>query len=70
LCEREPMKKLINLDTKNYVALPNGITINAGGSMLVLNESILDTPEIKRLLEGPNPRLELKTVARADQTDS
>lgn len=54
------MKILKNLDTKNHIALPDGTTINPGQKMLVLNESILETPEVKRLLSGPNPRLKLE----------
>ena len=52
------MKKLVNLDKANYVTLPGGLTINAGSSMLVLNESLLETPEVKRLLKGNKVQVE------------
>jgi hypothetical protein len=57
------MKKvLINLDEEKYVALPGGVTINAGGSMEVLNPEFLELPEVQEMLTGQNPRLKLKVV--------
>ena len=57
------MKKvLINLDKKHYVTLPGGVTINAGGSMKVLNPEFLELPEVQKMLEEPNPKLKLEVV--------
>lgn len=57
------MKKiLLNLDKKLYVTLPGGVTINAGGRMEVLNPEFLELPEVRKMLEGPNPKLKLEVV--------
>ena len=45
------MKIITNLDKDNYITLPSGVTINAGGSMRVLNDAILESAEIKKMLQ-------------------
>lgn len=52
------MKIIVNLVKDHYVTLPNGVTINDGGSMPVLNEAILESPGIKRLLQEKKIRID------------
>lgn len=42
------MKKIINLKVSPYFTLPRGETITLGGSMVVLNEDVLDYPEVMK----------------------
>lgn len=53
------MKIITNLDVEPYLALPSGVTINKGDSMPVLNEALLESPEIKQLLSEQPPRIRI-----------
>jgi hypothetical protein len=59
------MKIIVNLEN-DYIALPSGPTINAGGSMPVLNEAILDSPVIKEWVEQGRIRID----ERAEKSDA
>ncbi|ANE55729.1 hypothetical protein MKLM6_2362 [Methylomonas koyamae] len=56
------MKELVNLNIKSQFTLPDGTIVSARESMPILNESIFETLEFKRLLKGPNPKIKLETL--------
>ena len=45
------MKRIVNLKVSPYFTLPRGETITLGGSMVVLNEDILESAEVKKAAE-------------------
>ena len=51
------MKRIINDKIKPYLALPNGVTITIGGSSGILNDAILEMPEIKKLAQEKKIRI-------------
>ena len=52
------MKRIFNDKVSPYVTLPAGETITVGGSMVVLNEGILESPEVKELINKKLIRIE------------
>jgi hypothetical protein len=52
------MKRIFNDKVSPYVTLPGGETITCGGSMPVLNDSILESPKIKEMIENRTLRIE------------
>jgi len=44
------MKRIHNDKIRPYLTLPNGVTITCGGSTLVMNEEILESPEVMKWL--------------------
>lgn len=55
------MKRIVNLKVKPYFILPRGETITLGGSMVVLNEDILESSEIKKAADEGLIRIEDET---------
>jgi hypothetical protein len=45
------MKKIVNLKVSPYFTLRRGETITLGGSMVVLNDDILDSSEVKKAVD-------------------
>ena len=52
------MKKIVNLKVSPYFTLPRGETITLGGSMVVLNEDILESSEVKKAADEGLIRIE------------
>ncbi len=52
------MKRIFNDKISPYLTLPNGVTVTLGGSMVVLNEDILEDPKIKKFQEQKKIRIE------------
>jgi len=52
------MKIIINLNKNDYVTLPSGETINAGGTMEVLNDAILEAQKLKKMIENHEIKIE------------
>ena len=52
------MKRIFNDKVHPYITLPGGETITCGGSTPVLNESILESPEIQKLIKEKQIRIE------------
>lgn len=52
------MKRIFNDEISPYLTLPNGVTVTLGGSMVVLNEDILEDPKIKKFQEQKKIRIE------------
>jgi hypothetical protein len=48
---RHLMKKIVNLKVSPYFTLRRGETITLGGSMVVLNDDILDSSEVKKAVD-------------------